>query len=157
MAMSTILLFTCKVHDSASADDAVKFIPLNEFMNGLGNGPDPPSYGYVAERCTALYSIYGKDLADETDPEKKRASEMALNKAENLLGAALKFNSMGTTQDFATIATNTTKYVVDLGKIYADRIYQARLRTGNAFDDPLIASDMSICRVVSDKLSAVGK
>jgi hypothetical protein len=97
---------------------------------------------------------YGKNLAKETDPARHRASETFLNVSETLFVYAIKLNSVGTSEDHKTVATNTGKTITGIGNIYVDRIEQARFRTNNAFDDPLIASDMATCKVISDGLSS---
>lgn len=148
MTVSVFLIY----HIDVLADDVVKFIPLDQYMADMGK--DPLAISYVTERCAGLYVAYGKNLAKETDPERQRASETFLNVSETLMGYAINLNSVGTSEDRKTVATNTAKTVTGIGNIYVDRIEQARFRTNNAFDDPLIASDMATCKLISAGLSS---
>ena len=128
----------------AGTDGATQFIPLSEVLNGP---QDNASNAYVTERCAALYGVLGHNYADDTEhPQLQQMGGVFLKRAEFLIDLAFDFNSVGMTpKKSAKSYVDTTKYILDLGKIYADRIYQARLRSANAFNDPLLASDWSIC------------
>ena len=46
----------------------------------------------------------------------------------------------------------TSKTIIKLSDLYADRIETARLRAGNMFADPLIAADFGTCKGLLQKL-----
>jgi hypothetical protein len=129
----------------AFADD-MKFIPLQDFINQSGAAKDPASIGYVMSRCSALYSVFAKNLEGETDPERQKRKAEWYNAGERFMGAAAGLMMNGTTIEIKDALARTGGIVVGIGNLYVDRIEQARLLTGNMFTDTLIAGDFTTCK-----------
>jgi hypothetical protein len=98
------------------------------------------------QRCAALYAVFGKNLEDETDPERRKFMFEAHSAAEKFMGLAAREMMSGTTIQMKDAFARTAKTVVQLGDLYVDRIEAARNRAGNMFADPLIAGDFAICK-----------
>jgi hypothetical protein len=141
----------------ATADEPLPLISLDEFAARVGHIPDPASQGYGIERCSALIGLYGHMMSSETDPKVRQAGQNALLQAEIFMTTANTFNMEGTTQSSQAIIAGTSRRVVELSKIYASRMEQVRLRTGNALDDPLLSSDVASCNVLFGKIAAAAK
>jgi hypothetical protein len=128
-----------------------QLVPLQDYIGQSRVEKDPVALGYVAERCSALYSVFGKNLEGETDPERQRVMAEAFNAGERFMGLAVKLMISGTTMCGGCPAANS-KNVADLGNLYIDRIEAARLRTGNMFSDHLIVGDFATCKGLLAKL-----
>ena len=90
----------------------------------------------MADRCSALYTVFAKGLAQETDPERQKVKDQALNAGEKFMGLAVKSLMLGTTIELKDALVRTRKIVVDVGNLYIDRVEAARVRAGNMFADP---------------------
>jgi hypothetical protein len=125
------------------------FTPLLEIMNSTkSDANDPASNGYIMERCAAFYAVWAVRTDDETDPKTKQLNELARTRYSQFQEVAIFFNAQGTKLDYATTIIN----IVDLGKIYSDRMHQQQLRTANSLDDELVMSDMKTCNMLYEKL-----
>jgi hypothetical protein len=130
----------------------VQFIPLQDYIAQPSVVNDPAALGYIADRCSALYAVFGKNLEDETDPERRKIMAEAHSAAEKFMGLAARAMMGGTTIQMKDAFARTAKTVVQLGDLYADRIDAARNRAGNMFADPLIAGDFATCKGLLGKL-----
>ena len=124
----------------------LQFVPLQDYIGQPGVEKDPAAISYVAQRCAALYAVFGKNLEDETDPERRKFMVEAHSAAEKFMGLAAREMMSGTTIQMKDAFARTAKTVVQLGDLYVDRIEAARNRAGNMFADPLIAGDFAICK-----------
>lgn len=132
----------------------VQFVPLQTYIAQPGVEKDPAALGYVADRCSALYAVFGKNLEEETDPERRRIMAEAHVAAEQFMGIAARLMMQGTTIDMKDAFSRTANTVVQIGNLYAERIEAVRNRTGNMFNDSLIAGDFASCKGL---LSLIGK
>src|SRR5436190_3199180 len=114
----------------------VQFVPLQDYIGQPGVEKDPAAISYVAQRCAALYAVFGKNLEDETDPERRKFMVEAHSAAEKFMGLAAREMMSGTTIQMKDAFARTAKTVVQLGDLYVDRIEAARNRAGNMFADP---------------------
>jgi hypothetical protein len=130
----------------------VQFVPLQDYIGQTRVTKDPAALGYIADRCSSLYAVFGKDLEDETDPERRKFMAEAYSAAEKFMGLAAREMMSGTTIQMKDAFARTSKTVVQLGDLYVDRIEAARNRAGNMFADPLIAGDFGICKGLVGKL-----
>jgi len=64
----------------------VQFVPLQDYIGQPGLAKDPAALGYIADRCSALYAVFGKNLEDETDPERRTFMVEAHSAAEKFMG-----------------------------------------------------------------------
>ena len=108
--------------------------------------------GYVMTRCSALYTVFVKMLEVETDPERQNVKVQYFNTAERFMGLAAQMMMHGATIDLKDALSQTRTQVVSLGNIYIDRISEAKLRTNNMFDDPVIAGDFTVCKELLNKM-----
>jgi hypothetical protein len=131
---------------------AEQFVPLQDYLTQSDIAADPAALGYVASRCSALYSVFAKNLEGETDPERREFMANALSAGEKFMGVAARSMMIGTTIEIKVALARTSKIVVELGNLYTDRIWTARLRTNNTFSDALIAGDWAICKELNAQL-----
>jgi len=106
----------------------------------------------VADRCSALYTVFAKGLAQETDPERQKVKDQALNAGEKFMGVAVQSLRLGTTIELKDAMIRTRNIVVEVGNLYTDRIEAARVRAGDMFADPLILGDLGVCKGLLPKL-----
>jgi hypothetical protein len=106
----------------------------------------------VADRCSALYTVFAKGLAQETDPERQKVKDQALNAGEKFMGLAVKSLMLGTTIELKDALVRTRKIVVEVRNLYIDRIEAARNRAGDMFADSLILGDFGVCKGLLAKL-----
>ena len=130
----------------------VQFIPLQDYIGQPGVEKDPAALGYVAERCSALYTVFAKGLEQETDPERQKVKNQALNAGEKFMGVAVQSLRLGTTIELKDAMIRTRNIVVEVGNLYTDRIEAARVRAGDMFADPLILGDLGVCKGLLPKL-----
>jgi len=130
----------------------VQFIPLQDYIGQPGVEKDPAALGYVAERCSALYTVFAKGLEQETDPERQKVKNQALNAGEKFMGVAVQSLRLGTTIELKDAMIRTRNIVVEVGNLYTDRIEAARVRAGDMFADPLILVDLGVCKGLLPKL-----
>ena len=64
----------------------LQFVPLQDYIGQPGVEKDPAAISYVAQRCAALYAVFGKNLEDETDPERRKFMVEAHSAAEKFMG-----------------------------------------------------------------------
>ena len=129
-------------------------MPLQEYIAQPGVDKDPVAISYVMSRCSALYTVFGKNLERETAPERQQVRAEAYSVAERFLGAAALLMMRGTTIEMKDAFRRTSTVIVGLGNLYVDRIQAVRLRTNNMFDDTLIAGDFATCKALLAKLPA---
>lgn len=137
---------------AAALAGEVQFVPLQDYISQPGVGKDPAALGYVADRCSALYAVFGKNLEAEIDPERQKLMAEAHNAAEKFMGLAARLMMRGTTIEMKDAFARTANIVIELGNLYGDRIEAARLRAGNMFADPLIAGDFGTCKSLLAKM-----
>jgi len=82
---------------------------LQDYIGQSRVEKDPVALGYVAERCSALYSVFGKNLEGETDPERQRVMAEAFNAGERFMGLAVKLMISGTTIGVEVVLRRTQK------------------------------------------------
>ena len=141
MFAAVLLALNC-----ASTAGEVQFVPLTDYIGQPGVATDPAALGYIAERCSALYAVFGKNLEGETDPERQRIMAEVHSSAEKFMGLAARQMMRGTRIEMKDAFARTANIVIQLGNLYADRIDAVRLRTNNMFTDPLIAGDFATCK-----------
>jgi hypothetical protein len=134
----------------ALADEA-QLVPLQDYI-AQPVEKDPAAIGYVMRRCSALYSVFAKNLEDETDPERQKFKAEALSAGEKFMGFAVEMMMHGTTITMKDALVRTQNIVVELGNLYTDRIAAVRLRTNNMFADALIAGDFATCKGLLGKM-----
>ena len=132
----------------------VQFVPLQNYIGQPGVEKDPAALGYVADRCSALYTAFAKGLEQETDPERQKVKDQALNAGEKFMGLAVKSLMLGTTIELKDALVRTRKIVVEVRNLYIDRIEAARNRAGDMFADPLILGDFGVCKGLLAKVVA---
>jgi hypothetical protein len=130
----------------------VQFVPLQDYIGQPGVEKDPVALGYVAGRCSALYTVFAKNLEGEKDPERQRMKDEALSAGEKFMGLAVQSMMLGTMIEMKNALIRSRETVVEIGKIYTDRIEAARVRAGNMFADPLILGDFRVCKGLLAKL-----
>ena|SRR5215831_6704021 len=86
-----------------------QLVPLQDYIGQSRVEKDPVALGYVAERCSALYSVFGKNLEGETDPERQRVMSEAFNAGERFMGLAVKLMISGTTIGVEVVLRRTQK------------------------------------------------
>ena len=86
-----------------------QLVPLQDYIGQSRVEKDPVALGYVAERCSALYSVFGKNLEGETDPERQRVMAEAFNAGERFMGLAVKLMISGTTIGVEVVLRRTQK------------------------------------------------
>ena len=99
---------------------------LQDYIGQAGVEKDPAALGYVAERCSALYTVFAKGLEQETDPERQKVKNQALNAGEKFMGVAVQSLRLGTTIELKDAMIRTRNIVVEVGNLYTDRIGDPR-------------------------------
>lgn len=140
--IATLLALTAP----AAIADEVQLVPLQDYVAQPGVEKDLVAIGYIMNRCSALYSVFAKNLEGETDPERQKFKATALSAGEKFMGVSVQLMMHGTTIELKDALTRTRDIVVGLGNLYIDRISAARLRTNNMFSDALIAGDFATCK-----------
>jgi hypothetical protein len=130
------------------------FVPLKDYLAQPGIQEDPAALGYVMHRCSALYEVEMGMLEGETDPERQKLKVELGDAVGKFMNVALRLMLHGTTRDPATAQDRLTGIVTNLGHLYAERIEAAQLRSNDVFDDPLIASDLTVCKGFAEKIQA---
>jgi len=130
----------------------MQFVPLRDYVGQPGIEKDPVALGYIAERCSAIYLVFGKNLEKETDFERRKFKDEALGAGEKFMGFATQLMMRGTTIELKDALPRIQKIVVEMGNLYTDRIEAARVRAGNMFADPLIAGDFATCKGLLAKM-----
>ena len=129
---------------AALAQDAPKLVPLLNYI-AQPFEKDPPAMGYLASRCSALYSIIASKLRRQTNTESQRDAKLYGGLAEKFMGAAVQFKMTGTKLQYKDALTLTSNTVVGLSKLYVAWIDSQKLLTNNMFDDELIETDNDVC------------
>ena len=129
---------------AALAQDASKLVPLLNYI-AQPFEKDPSAMGYLASRCSALYSIFASKLRRQTDPESQRDAKLYDGLAEKFMGAAVQFKMTGTKLQSKDALTLTSNTVVGLVKLYVARIDSQKLLTNDMFDDELLETDNDVC------------
>jgi hypothetical protein len=135
-----------------SLPSQVKIIPLKDYLAQPNIEKDPAALGYLAARCSALYSIFAANLIQETEPDRKKLEMQTAATGEKFLELAASQMMRGTTLNAKDASQRQEDVVVDLAQLYTQRIAAIKLRTNNMFDDPLIAGDFNTCKVLAAKL-----
>ena len=130
----------------------VQFVPLQEYIGQPGIEKDSAALGYIAERCSALYGVWAKNLIEETDPERRKLMLESYGAFEKFKAMATRQMMVGTTFEMKDAVARTSDMIIKLSGLYADRIEMTRLRAGNMFADPLIAGDFATCKALLAKM-----
>jgi hypothetical protein len=131
MFAAVLLALNC-----ASTAGEVQFVPLTDYIGQPGIATDPAALGYIAERCSALYAVFGKNLEGETDPERQRIMAETHSSAEKFMGLAARQMMRGMTIEMKDAFARTANIVVQLGNLYTDRIDSVRLRQQHVYRPP---------------------
>jgi hypothetical protein len=106
---------------SSAAED--QFVPLSSYLAQDDAAADPAALGYLASRCSALYSVFAKNLEGEIDPERKDFRARALNAGEKFMGLAVQSTMSGTMIEINDALARVRNIIVGLSNIYTDRIF----------------------------------
>ena len=80
--IATLLALTAPAAIAAE----LRFVPLQDYIAQPAVEKDPVAIGYVMNRCSALYTVFAKNLEGETDPEREVFKAKALNAGEKFMG-----------------------------------------------------------------------
>ena len=147
--MITKYVVTLVAMTAAAIAAELQFVPLQDYIGQPGVEKDPAALGYIAQRCSALYGVWAKNLEDETDPERQKLMVEWRDAFEKFMALAARQMMVGTTIEMKDAFARTSNLIIKLSDFYADRIETARLRAGNMFADPLIAGDFGTLKPIA--------
>jgi hypothetical protein len=150
MIMKYVVMLVAMAASASAAE--IQFVPLQDYIGQAGIEKDPAALGYIAERCSALYGVWAKNLVEETDPERRKLMLESYGAFEKFKAMAARQMMVGTTIELKDAIARTSNMVIKLSEFYADRIEAARLRSNNMFSDPLITGDVATCKGLLQKL-----
>jgi hypothetical protein len=141
MAMLTLAVaVTVALPSAVLGQEPPKTISIEEYAQS-NSMAGMAAKQFVVMRCAALYAFMAEAAQAASD---NPLADALFKVGGRFLGIAIRLENN-------TASTFPQDQIVRMAVIYAGRAAEAKARTGNWSDDPLIRSDGDFCRIVAEQ------
>src|SRR3982074_102159 len=110
--MITKYVVTLVAMTAAAFAAELQFVPLQDYIGQPGVEKDPAALGYIAQRCSALYGVWAKNLEDETDPERPKLMVEERGAFAKFMARAAGHMMVGTTIEMKDAFARTSNLII---------------------------------------------